>query len=249
MPELAILSSMNTRKHIALSIVCVLCAAHCAMSSGFYIVKVMDSFKETEMTIISMEEYKVLNNRIMTERMYHMRAVQLAEAKWKAKYPSHRYPGRQLASRTIKVLHRATTRDRAQKQIEYMKQFKINVNTQSNNGGNYNHGNNHNKHGNNNWQQEKKRKEEERKRKKEEKKAYLSRAYNLYAEALNGMISEKYPDMQAALETVEEKGALPSNKGSERTVKRIGTGGTSSLMTGGSLTSGSTSLSKGGSKR
>ncbi len=209
----------------------------------------MDAFKETEMKIITMDEYKVLNKRVMAERMYHMRAVQLADAKWKETYPEHRYPGRQLSSRTARVLHRASTRERAQKQIEYMKQFKINMNTQSNNGGNYSNGNRHNNRGHNNRQQEDKRREEERKRKKEEKKAYLSRAYNLYAEAINGLIAEKYPDMQAALEPVETKGGLPSSSASGRTIKRIGAGGTSSLMTGGSLMSGSKGLSKEGGKR
>jgi hypothetical protein len=219
------------------------------MCSGFVIVKVMDAFKETEMNIITMDEYKVLNNRVMAERMYHMRAVQLAEAKWRETYPEHRYPGRQLSSRTVKVLHRAPTRERAQKQIEYMKQFKININAQSNNGGNYNNGNRHNNRGHNNRQQEEKRREEERKRKKEEKKAYLSRAFNLYAEAINGMIAEKYPDMQAALEPVETKGGLPSSSASGRTIKRIGSGGTTTLMKSGSLTSGGSSLSKGTTKR
>lgn len=242
---------MRVFKQTTVLLACVLLVTQSARSSGFFIVKVSDTFKETETKIVTMEEYKSLNQRLQKERMYHSKAVKYAEAKWKETYPGHRYPGRRLASRTMRVLHRANTMERAKQQIQYMKQFKININAESNHGG----GGGGNRHGrNNNWQQEEKRREEERKKKDAENRALLSRAHNLYAQELNALIAERYPEMVSTLEPVKESGALPAKTaGSGRTIRRMGstssslTSGSSGLVSGGTLSSGDKSLSKKGS--
>jgi len=199
--------------------------AHSGLAAEtFYVVRLTDAFSNSEVRVLSSEEYRTLRKRINAEGFLHSRAVRDSEDAWEQRYPGHPYPGAQIKKRTIRSLHRTTSMEKAQNKIETMKQFSVSWHHKDNSrsrGRDRRHRGGH--HGRDRYEERKRRKEAERKREAEEEKALLTRVFNIYADTLNELVAARYPDLGGELEPVAETGSLPERREeSGRDVHRIG---------------------------
>jgi len=201
----------------------------------FYVVRLTDAFSESEVRVLASEEYRTLTRRINAERFLHTRAVRKSEDEWEERYPGHPYPGAQLKKRTIRSLHRTTSMEKAQEKIETMEQFSVSRHHTDRSGS---RGRDHleRRGGGDRYEERKRHREEQRKREAKEEEALLARVFNIYAETLNKLVSERYSDLGGALEPVAETGSLPAvREESGRDIRRIGESSPGGLSRPGSI--------------
>ena len=211
---------MSIRRTVPLLALCLAVALE-AKAGGYVIARITDSLQNVETTIMTVDEYNNLRLAMNSERIKHGKAINMVLKKWKESEIDYKCPVRSIKPRKIIRMHSTRTYEQAAERFEFMTGLKVSV--ECGGGARVSTADQDSKL-NQEYEERRKRYEESNAKIKERSDALVARAYNMYVDAMNELLAERYGQLGVSLEQVDEPAipAKPAKAKTTRPVRRMG---------------------------